>query len=73
MKPEYDTDPKYFVAGANPENVRSIVPVAPVVAAAGAFTVMLPVAVDPSSHENSVKLAEPGREAVDVDDVTVGQ
>src|ERR1700694_4861872 len=59
--PEYATDPRYLVPRANPLNVRPIVPVPPRVAVAGALTDMLPEAVEPSAHENSVKLdaAEP--------------
>ena len=40
-----------------PVKVRSIVPVAPVTAVAGAVTVMLPAAVLPSTHVNSVNVA----------------
>ena len=40
-----------------PVKLRLIVPVAPVTAAAGAVTVMLPAAVLPSTHLNSVNVA----------------
>src|SRR5258705_3924301 len=60
VMPPYATDPRYFVPGANPVNVRLIVPVAPSVAVAGALTAMFPAVVDPSSQLNSVKLAVPG-------------
>ena len=52
--PLYATQPRYFVAGASPLNVSEMVPVPPVVATAGAATVMFPAAVLPSSQWNSV-------------------
>ena len=55
--PEKDTEPRYFVAGANPLNVRLIVPVVPAVADAGALTAMLPADALPSSHDNTLKVA----------------
>ena len=58
--PEYATEPRYFVPGARPLNVRLIVPLAPSVAEAGALTVMLPAGAEPSNHENNVKFAVPG-------------
>src|SRR5687767_11634528 len=58
--PLYATLPRYLVAGASPLKLSVIVPVAPVVADAGAFTVILPAAADPSSQWNKVKVAEPG-------------
>jgi hypothetical protein len=42
------------VAGARPLKLRPIVPVAPVVALAGALTVMLPAAASPSVQLNKV-------------------
>src|SRR4051794_34479486 len=57
--PVYATDPRYFVPAARPVKVRLTVPEPPVVAAAGAVTVMLPTAADPSTHENSLKVAVP--------------
>src|SRR5688572_11432042 len=45
----------YLVAGARPENVRFTTPVVPMVAAAGADTVILPAAVLPNSQLNKVK------------------
>ena len=49
--------PRYFTPGVSPPKERPMLPLAPVLAAAGAVTVMLPASALPSTHVKSVKLA----------------
>ena len=52
--PASATEPRYFVAPSSPLKLSPTCPVWPMVAVAGAVTVMFPASVDPSSHWNNV-------------------
>ena len=57
--PLYATEPRYLVPVVRPLKVRLIAPVVPMVAAAGAVTVMFPAAVLPSNQVWSLNGLDP--------------